>query len=144
MGFGAPSWADLSLLLIGSVVIASLLGAAWAQWERARQDPWLRLLHGATAKLQRAGLPVAANAPPRQLAKAVQAHAQPGAGTPATPAAHALELQRIQDWLLRLEAWRYAPPAQSPARARRALGTLRREFHHLRWPQPPYTQPFKP
>lgn len=137
IGFSSPSWEDLSLVLIGMVVALSLLGAAWAQWERMRQDPWLRLLHSAAARLQKAGLEVPANAAPRQLAEALQAqaHVHPSADTTAARAAHAMELRRIQDWLLRLEAWRYAPPAPGRARARRALGTLRREFHHLRWPQ---------
>ena len=144
IGFASPGWDDLGLVLLGIVVAASLLGAGWAHWERTRQDPWLRLLHRAAARLQTAGLPVAAQAPPRQLAKALQAHANVATDTSAGHAAHALELQRIQDWLLRLEAWRYAPPVQAPARARRALGTLRREFHHLRWPQTLQTKPLNP
>ncbi len=144
IGFTAPGWEDLSLVLIGIVVGASLLGAAWAHGARRRQDPWLRLLHAAAARLQKAGLPVAGNAPPRQLAKALQAHANVTADPAARHAVHTLELQRIQDWLLRLEAWRYAPPAQTPARARRTLGTLRREFHHLRWPQPLQTKALNP
>ncbi|RFO95105.1 DUF3488 domain-containing protein [Rhodoferax lacus] len=117
IGFNAPSWEDLGSVLIALVVGVSLLGAAWTQWDRSRQDPWLRLLQAASAKLQRAGLPVAPNTPPRQLALALQGHAG---------------MEGIQDWLLRLESWRYAPKADNRPRT---LGTLRKEFGQLRWPQ---------
>ncbi len=138
LGFTAPGWEDLSLVLIGSIVALSLLGAAWTQWDRRRRDPWLRLLHAAAARLQQAGLPVAAHTPPRQMAQALQDRAAGAA------AAHAIELARIQDWLLRLEAWRYAPAVASPAHARRALGTLQREYRQLHWPQHLPTQPLTP
>jgi transglutaminase-like putative cysteine protease len=137
IGFASPSWQDLSTVLIGIVVLLSLLGAAWTQWERLRQDPWLRMLHGAQRQLQKAGLPVSAQAAPRQLAHALKAHATdagPADGATSDPT-RALELQRIQDWLLRLEAWRYAKRGVTSAEARAALGTLRREFRQIRWPQ---------
>ena len=38
----------------------------------------------------------------------------------------------IQDWLLRLEALRYAP--HGPGRQRLDLATLKRELNHLNWP----------
>ena len=122
LGFESPSWEDLSYLLIGLVVAASLVGAAWTLWERHRQDPWLRLLHGAALRLRRAGLELSDNTPPRQMASLLRQHS---AGQPA-------QLQPIGDWLLRMEAWRYAP--HSDAHARR-LGTLQREFRQLPWPQ---------
>lgn len=62
------------------------------------------------------------------MAQRVQAHwgTASGAAAPNTQA----QVQRIHDWLLRLEQVRYAPqPAQQ-------LGTLRREFNTLSWPQP--------
>jgi transglutaminase-like putative cysteine protease len=127
IGFEAPSWEDLGYVLIGIVVVVSLLGAAWAQWERHRQDPWLRLLHQATQRLKAAGLEPAANAGPRQLAANLQAHSP--AGDPHTTA--------LCQWLLRLEAWRYAPQpssANTAAAHRRALATLQREARQLRWP----------
>lgn len=128
LGFEAPSWTDLSTVLLGLVVAVSLVGAAWAQWERMRQDPWLRLLHGASRKLQRAGLKVALDTPPRTLAMALGSSA---------------EQQHLRDWLLRLEAWRYAPSGTSAQNKRSGLGTLQREFRQLRWPQqlPPTTLP---
>ena len=120
LGFESPSWEDLIYLLIGIVVLASLGAAAWTLWERTRQDPWLRLLAQACARLQKAGVPLAPNSPPRRMAE--QLSAQLG---PEHPAA-----RRIGDWLLRLEALRYAPPAAQRSR----LATLQREFKRLHWP----------
>jgi transglutaminase-like putative cysteine protease len=129
IGFSSPGWEDLSRVLIGVIVLVSLLGAAWTQWERLRQDPWLRLLHAARHKLKQAGLVVAPESPPRQLALALQAQAAKN-GTDRTA-----DLQAIQDWLLHLEAWRYAPGAGATAAASVTLGTLRRQFRQIRWPQ---------
>ena len=121
LGFASPSWEDLIYLLIGIVVLSSLGGAAWTLWERTRRDPWLRLLARAGARLQKAGVQMAPNSPPRRLAE--QLRAQLG---PAHPAA-----QRIGEWLLRLEALRYAPPAAQHEH----LTTLQREFKRLHWPK---------
>ena len=123
IGFESPSWEDLSTVLIGIVVVASLCGAAWTLWERRQRDPWLKLLQGATHKLQRAGLvlPAAAAQPtPRQLAAAL---ARPYAHVQAQPPTTA----PIADWLLRLEAWRYAPHSTP-------LGTLQAQYRQLTWP----------
>ena len=110
----------------------SLTGAAWTQWERLRQDPWLRMLHGATQRLQRMGLVVAPQAGPRQLAGALRQQRA------STNAFHAEQLQALHDWLLQLEAWRYAP-SDLDARARRAaLGTLQRQYRQMRWPPHAY------
>lgn len=120
LGFESPSWEDLIYLLIGIVVLASLGAAAWTLWDRLRQDPWLRLLAQACARLQKAGVQLAPNSPPRRMAE--QLSAQLG---PEHPAA-----RRIGDWLLRLEALRYAPPTAQRSR----LATLQREFKRLHWP----------
>jgi len=132
MGFSAPGWEDLGLLLLGCIVTASLLGAAWTQWERLRQDPWLQLLHGANQRLRQAGLALPEGTPPRQMALAVQGLLLADKTGEALDAA---ELQRIQDWLLQLEAWRYAPPTAPATDKRVGLGTLRRQFRQLRWPR---------
>jgi transglutaminase-like putative cysteine protease len=120
LGFSSPSWEDLTYVLIALVVCASLVGATWTLWERHRQDPWLRLLHGAMARLRKAGLQLPDTAPPRQVAALLQTHA--GAGDPG--------LGAIVQWLLRMEAWRYARHAHA-----QQLGTLQREFRSLPWPQ---------
>ncbi len=135
IGFDSPRWEDLSTTLLAIIVLVSLLGAAWAQWEHRRQDPWLRLLHAARRKLQRAGLVLPASAAPRQMAQALQAHAQAAGRVGTASSDPARDLERIHDWLLRLEAWRYAAHGTSQAEHRRALGTLRRQLRQIRWPQ---------
>jgi transglutaminase-like putative cysteine protease len=122
LGFESPSWEDLSYLLIGLVVAASLTGAAWSLWERHRQDPWLRLLHAATLRLRQAGLDLPDHTPPRSMAVLLQQLA----------AAPVDQRRAIGDWLLRMESWRYAP--HTDARAQR-LATLQREFRQLPWPR---------
>jgi hypothetical protein len=124
LGFESPSWQDLASVLIGLIVAASLLGAAWTLWDKHRQDPWLRLLHHAAHRLRKAGLQVTDTTPPRQMETLLRQ--QLGADDPA--------LTALSGWLLRMEAWRYAPnpvPAQ--------LGTLQHEFRRLPWPPAPRT-----
>jgi transglutaminase-like putative cysteine protease len=124
LGFESPSWEDLSYVLIGIVVLASLAGAAWTLWDRHRQDPWLRLYHHTTQRLQLAGLALPANTPPRQMAMLLMARTQDPGAPP--------ELAALRDWLLRLEAWRYgAHHASKPS----ALRKLQREFGQLHWPK---------
>lgn len=120
LGFEAPSWEDLLSLLIGIVVGTSLLGALWTLWERSRQDPWLRLLATAATRLQKAGVKLTPRSPPRTMAEQLMKTFDP-----VNPMALA-----IHDWLLRLEAQRYAPPHTQRTR----LGTLEREFKQLIWP----------
>jgi transglutaminase-like putative cysteine protease len=117
IGFSSPRWEDLAYLLMGLMVMASLTVAVWTVWERARQDPWLRLLAGATRYLEQTGLTVVPNSPPRRLAE--QLSQQRGSTDPA--------LVALQSWLLRLEAQRYAPGKQQ----REGIATLRAEFQ--RW-----------
>ena len=121
IGFQSPSWEDLIYLLIGIVVLASLGGAGWTLWERSRQDPWLRLLETAAARLQKAGVTLAPHTPPRRMAE--QLAMQLG---PQDPAAMAM-----RDWLLRLETQRYAPPGTHSTR----IVTLQRELKQLVWPK---------
>jgi transglutaminase-like putative cysteine protease len=121
LGFESPSWEDLARLLMGILVLASLVGAAWTLWEQSQHDPWLRLLSRARRKLAAAGVAVPAQAPPRELARLAGQHFGSG------PRALAL-----QQWLLQMEQLRYAPVA-SKAASRQRLATLRREFNHLAW-----------
>ncbi|WP_066268728.1 transglutaminase family protein [Hydrogenophaga palleronii] len=121
LGFKTPSWTDLAYVLIGVVVFVSLLGAAWTLWERQQHDPWLRLLQRARARLAALGLDSADHTPPRELARRVQGRW----GT--TPAA-----QGIAQWLLQLEAQRYARPGHAGTPT---LATLQRQFRQLTWPR---------
>jgi acyl-homoserine lactone acylase PvdQ len=129
LGFESPGWEDLGRLLIGLVVLLSLAGAAWTLWERHQHDPWLRLLARTRQKLAAAGVDLPPNAPPREMARAMREQLAAHAGS-----------ESLHDWLLRLEQWRYAPPAASSGAvsavvsARRRLATLQREFRHLPWP----------
>jgi transglutaminase-like putative cysteine protease len=117
IGFEAPSLEDLAYVLLYLLVGASLAGAAWTLWERSQHDPWLRLLGQARTRLAKAGLKVPETAPPRQMAAQAEARFGPAA-------------QAVRDWLLKLEAQRYAKA--SPA----SLAALRTEFRRLNWPAP--------
>nr|WP_315488863.1 DUF3488 and transglutaminase-like domain-containing protein [uncultured Rhodoferax sp.] len=123
IGFESPSWEDLTYVLIALVVSASAGGAIWTLWERRRQDPWLRLLREAVLRLRKAGLAIPDTAPPRQIATLLQSHT--AGDSPASP-----DLTSIAQWLLRLEAWRYARHASA-----QQLATLQSEFRSLPWPQ---------
>ena len=111
IGFDSPEWEDLGKVLAALLVLASLGGAAWTQWERRQHDPWLRLLDQARHRLLKAGIAVPASAAPRQMAALVPGH----------PA--------LQSWLLQLEALRYAP--HSPGN----LAAQQRGFKRLVWPR---------
>ncbi|BEP68134.1 MULTISPECIES: transglutaminaseTgpA domain-containing protein [unclassified Variovorax] len=121
LGFNAPSLEDLGYVLLYLLVAASLAGAGWTLWERSRHDPWLRLLGRARARLAKAGLPLPETTPPRQMAQAADARFGPAA-------------QAVRDWLLKLEAQRYAPAASGPSAS---LAALRAEFRRLPWPPTP-------
>ena len=122
LGFESPSWEDLGYVLAGLVTAVSLVGAAWTQYDKYRQDPWLRLLERAHRRLRQSGLDAASNAPPRQLAQQLSSRPE------GTDTAGSLWV----DWLLRLESWRYAPQASSAHHSgKRGLATLRKEFRKL-------------
>ncbi|KQP35915.1 transglutaminase [Pseudorhodoferax sp. Leaf274] len=122
LGFDAPDWQDLGRLLAALLVLASLGGVGWTLWERRQHDPWLRLLHQARERLRAAGLAVPPQAAPRQLALLLVQLPAAAAGPQ--------QLAPLRDWLLRLEAQRYA---RGPALE---LATLRREYRRLPWPTP--------
>ncbi len=117
IGFKSPSWEDLIYLLLACVVLASLAAAAWSLWTRQQHDPWLRLLGSVTAYLQKMGFTIAPNSPPRRIAE--QLLQQRGQNDPTVNA--------LTDWLLRLEAQRYAPAGIECLR----LATLQTEFQKL-------------
>ncbi|RZL95549.1 MAG: DUF3488 domain-containing protein [Variovorax sp.] len=116
LGFEAPSLQDLATVLLALLVVASLGGAGWTLWERSQHDPWLRLLAQARSRLESAGIELPASASPRQMA----ARLAERFGSTA---------QAAHDWLLKLEAQRYA---RAPGEA---LAKLRTEFRHLSWPR---------
>ncbi len=73
LGFEVPSWQDLASLLMGALCAAALLGAAWAWWDRRRQDPWQRLQQRVQKRLARLGVVVLPHHPPRERAARVRA-----------------------------------------------------------------------
>ncbi|MBA3592710.1 MAG: DUF3488 domain-containing protein [Polaromonas sp.] len=117
IGFQSPSWEDLSYVLIAILVGVSGAGAIWAWWDRTQHDPWLRLLDRARRRLARAGLVSHAGSSPRQLAQ--QLLAQQGS-----------DGRDIHDWLMQLEAQRYAAAAGTDI----SLAQLKKQFAGLRWP----------
>ena len=115
LGFESPSWEDLSYLLLGLIVLVALGGAAWTLWDRRQHDPWLRLLERTRHRLREAGVDLPATAPPREIATQItRRFGEDG--------------RALADWLLRLEAQRYA---RTPAST---LPELRREFRTVAWP----------
>jgi transglutaminase-like putative cysteine protease len=115
LGFSAPSWTDLARVLLAVVVVVALAAALWSWWDRLQHDPWLRLLGRARKQLRQAGLEVGPAVPPRELARLVSTR-------------FGQDARGCVDWLLKLEAQRYARvPGAS-------LAALRREFQQLSWP----------
>ena len=73
LGFAAPSWQDLAYLLISLLSSGALAGAAWAWWDRRRQDPWQRLQQRVQQRLAALGVAVQAHHAPRARAALVRA-----------------------------------------------------------------------
>jgi transglutaminase-like putative cysteine protease len=106
LGFEAPSWQDLAVLLTLLLCGGALGGAAWAWWDRRRQDPWQRLQQRVQARLLLLGVTVQAHHAPRARAALVRATlGERGAA--------------LADTLDALDAARYAQagPAAPPQRA---------------------------
>jgi protein-glutamine gamma-glutamyltransferase len=123
IGFEAPNWADLAYLMIGLLCTASLAGAAWALWDKHRQDPWQRLQKRIGDELTALGVAVGPHDPPRRRAARVRALlGEPGQALAATLEAldqaryakggHALP---ARDWWRRFAA--AAAPLRGAARA---------------------------
>ena len=98
LGFTAPSWEDLALLLGGAFAALSLAALGWAWWGRHHIDPWVRQMQRLRAALQRLGITAADHEAPRTLAQRVRARF----GVPGESLATLLE---------RLDVQRYGPRA---------------------------------
>ena len=92
IGFTAPDWEDLALLLIGALSTLALGGAAWAWFDRHRVDPWVRQLDRMRRMLRSLNVPAASFEAPRTLA----AHVRERLGQAGEPLAAALELLETQ------------------------------------------------
>lgn len=73
VGVRSPSWQDLATATIALLCTAALAGAAWAWWDRRRQDPWQRLQRRIQGRLQALGVPVLPHHAPRTRAAQVRA-----------------------------------------------------------------------
>jgi transglutaminase-like putative cysteine protease len=72
LGVDTPRWEDLAYVLAALLGAVSLGGAAWALWDRHRQDPWQRLQRQVAERLAGLGVAVAAHEPPRTRAARVR------------------------------------------------------------------------
>jgi len=126
LGFEAPNWLDLAYLLIMLLCGASIAGAAWALWDRHRQDPWQRLQRQVQARLQALGV-------------AVQPHDGPGMRARRVRGTLGAEGEALAAALETLERARYGPggrprvdrawwPAFQAAAERAAAGTRARSL----------------
>ena len=93
LGFETPSWQDLTTLLILVLCALALTGAAWAWWDRRRQDPWQRLQQRVQQRLESVGVTVLPHHPPRERALRTRAALGPR-GEAAAVLLDELDLQR--------------------------------------------------
>jgi hypothetical protein len=115
LGFSAPSWQDLASAMILLLCGAALAGAAWAWWDRRRQDPWQRLQQRVMQRLHQLGVAVQPHHAPRE--RAARVRAQLGA-----------QGQALADELDALDRLRYASTGPVPPLAdwwRRFSGLVR-------------------
>jgi hypothetical protein len=110
IGFDAPRWEDLAMLLVAALSALALVGAAWAWLDRHRIDPWVRQLEAMRRTLRSLGIAAAPHEAPRTLA----ARLRERLGTKGEPLAAVLDA---------LEAQRYGRAA-----ARRPDPRLTRDF----------------
>ena len=93
MGFVAPTWEDLALLLVGALSGLALTGAVWAWLDRHRVDPWVRQLERMKRALRPLGVPAAPHDPPRALAVRIRERLG-AAGEPLAAVLDAFEARR--------------------------------------------------
>ena len=110
LGFNAPSWEDLALLLIGIISSLALIGAVWAGWDHHRIEPWRRQMDRLQRRVRMLGLPAHPHDTPRTLA----ARLRERFGARAEP---------LVALLVDLEQQRYGHPARA-----RPDATLTRRF----------------
>lgn len=124
LGVESPDWADLGYVIAALLALGSLGAGAWTAWERHQQDPWLRLLGKAQARMARQGWVTDADSglTPQKLIRQMDQHL---AQQPPPEWAN-----RLTDWLQRMERWRYAPNSTD------TLGKLKSDLSRMPWPTP--------
>jgi len=93
LGVQAPSWEDLSVLLVGALSTLALALAAWAWWDRHRIDPWTRQMDVLRARLHALGVSAAPHEGPGLLARRTEVQLGEE-GAPLAGLLHRLEQQR--------------------------------------------------
>ena len=93
IGFEAPSWEDLALLLIGVLSTLALAGAAWAWFDRRRVDPWVHQLDRMKRSLRQLGIAAELQDTPRSLGARIRQRTG-AAGETLSAMLETLELQR--------------------------------------------------
>ena len=116
LGFTAPSWTDLSYVLIAIIVTVSLFGIAWTTWDKRQHDPWLRLLSSVRARLDKMGLVSPTSMSPRELARISINHF----GESAKP---------LAAWLIQLEELRYRKHIRHTD-----IASLKSRLKSIAWP----------
>ena len=118
LGFNAPNWHNLIVVLCAIMVMTSVGGVAWMTAQRQHQDPWLRLLEKAAKQLHQSGVTLSPNSTPRQMAQQLGQHMNQ----------KMVNTTAIKDWLTRLEALRYAEVNTAHKTPQQQLQQLRREW----------------
>ncbi len=110
--------AKAALWFAGAAVLVAL-AFALQRWRSQRiRDPWLRMAAHARRKLQQAGITHAKSLGLQALARAAQAQ-------------WGDESVQLQQWLLQMEQWRYAPHGPDTP----SLAALRSSYRALTWPR---------
>jgi len=122
IGFVAPTWEDLALLLVGTFIGLALAGAMWAWLDGHRVDPWVRQFERMKRALQPLGVTTAPHDPPRALAARVRERLG-SAGEPLAAVLDALEARRYSRAAARRPDPQMTRDFAEQARRLRARGT---------------------
>ncbi len=114
LGMSNPSWQNLLILLDVCIMLLLGIGVVWYVWHGLQgTDKWLALMEAFRAEAVRRGIDLPRNATPREL-------------SPHMATAMPQQAAQINQWLLDLEATRYAP-----TQSQRSLAKLKLQLASL-------------